>query len=306
MRGGDTLAPGRVYSVVSRRLPVQPNWLRNRDPLRITIDPALRARYTALPEIPTRVRDLARSLAATAPTTYDLIQSMTRWIATHTKYSLNPPRLRQGEDAVEQFLFEDQRGFCEQIAASLVVMLRTVGVPARLTLGYLPGKRNPFSGLYEVRASDAHAYTEVLFPGLGWHSFDPTADVPLAGEIGAFPQFAGAGLTTWVSERMPRPAVLYGTVAVVVALVGGTCLFVVMRRRSRRTWLETQLAILQRRAGVPIEPTMTLPRWLAGLPTDQRTALAPIVDALENEAWAGAPLDEADRTLVERRLTGVR
>ena len=56
------------------------------------------------------------------PTTYDAVQAMTAWIATHTKYSLNPPRLKRGEDAVDQFLFEDQRGFCEQIASSLVVM----------------------------------------------------------------------------------------------------------------------------------------------------------------------------------------
>ena len=112
---------------------------------------------------------------------------MTNWIATHTQYSLNPPRLGAGEDAVEQFLFEDQRGFCEQIATSLVVMLRSVGIPARLTAGYAAGRRNPFSGLYEVRASDAHAYAEVLFPGVGWQAFDPTADVPLAGESGAFP-----------------------------------------------------------------------------------------------------------------------
>jgi transglutaminase-like putative cysteine protease len=306
LRGGDTLSPGTVYSVISKRLPVTPDWLRSRDARVDYVDPAVRLRYTALPVIPARVRDLAAQLAARAPTSYDVVGAMTDWIATHTKYSLNPPRLGDGEDAVEQFLFEDQRGFCEQIAASLVVMLRSVGIPARLTVGYSPGKRNPFSGLYEVRASDAHAYTEVLFPGVGWQSFDPTAEVPLAGEFGAFPRFAGAGLASWVTEHMPSTAVLYGGGAVAVVLAVAGYGIVVMRRARRRTWLDAQLAQLARRTGVAIAPTMTLPDWLAALPAERQHELAPIVAALESEAWSPTPLDDADRALVERRLAGVR
>ena len=55
------------------------------------------------------------------------------------------------------------------------------GVPARLAVGYAPGERNPFTGLYEVKASNTHTWAEVYFPGIGWQGFDPTADVPLAG-----------------------------------------------------------------------------------------------------------------------------
>jgi hypothetical protein len=53
-------------------------------------------------------------------------------------------------------------------------MARSLGIPARLTTGYTPGEYNPFTGLYEVRASDAHAWVEVYFPGYGWSTFDPT------------------------------------------------------------------------------------------------------------------------------------
>ena len=60
------------------------------------------------------------------------------------------------------------------VRPSLVVMARTLGIPARLTTGYVPGEYNPFTGLYEVRASDAHAWVEVYFPGYGWSTFDPT------------------------------------------------------------------------------------------------------------------------------------
>jgi hypothetical protein len=306
LRGGDTLARGTVYSVISKRLPVTATALRFADPRRGFIDPRTYTRYTALPAVPERVRRLAEDLNASAPTTYDAIQAMTNWIATHTKYSLNPPRLHRGEDAVEQFLFDDQRGFCEQIASSLVVMLRAVGVPARMAVGYAPGRRNPFTGMYEVRASDAHAYTEVLFPGLGWRAFDPTADVPLAGDSGAFPRFAGAGLAKWVSERMPTTA--QSAVCAAGLLAVGAAAFAVMRvrRAGQRSWLEVQLARLEARGGLPLDAATTLPKWLARLPATQRDELEPVVRALEHEAWAAEPLHDEDRRWVEKKLEKVR
>ena len=84
----------------------------------------------------------------------------------------------EGVDAVDDFLFVSQRGFCEQIASALTVMLRSQGVPARLATGYLPGERDRVSGVWKVRASDAHAWVEVWFPETGWEAFDPTASVP--------------------------------------------------------------------------------------------------------------------------------
>ncbi len=302
VRGGDTMAPGTVYSVVSSRLPVTPLMLRAHDPRVGDISPDIYRRYTALPAVPTRVRELAQSLFASAPSTYDAIQAMTNWIATHTQYSLNPPRLGAGEDAVEQFLFEDQRGFCEQIATSLVVMLRSVGIPARLTAGYAAGRRNPFSGLYEVRASDAHAYAEVLFPGVGWQAFDPTADVPLAGESGAFPSRAAAGLAKWVSERLPTTRQATTAGIVVAGLSAAVFAGVGLRRQRQRSWLEVQLARLQRHTGIALEPNLTLPAWLAGLPPDDQARYGPVVSALEHEAWADAPLDAERRRLVEQAL----
>jgi transglutaminase-like putative cysteine protease len=306
MRGGDTLAPGTVYSVISKRLRVTADALRAADSRRGYIDADTYARYTTLPSVPPRVRALAQQLAKGAPTTYDAIQAMSAWIAAHTKYSLNPPPLHRGEDAVDQFLFEDQRGFCEQIASSLVVMLRSAGIPARLTTGYASGHRNPFSGMYEVRASDAHAYTEVLFPGIGWQAFDPTADVPLAGDSGAFPRFAGAGLAKWVGERLPSSTQTMAGAAIVGVVVAGGALMLRARRNRKRTWLDVQLARLERRAGIPIDTAATLPSWLAELTRDQRNEFEPIVRALEHEAWAAEPLHDEDRRWVEQKLEKVR
>lgn len=302
LRGGDTLAPGTVYSVVSRRLPVTPDLLRAHDPAHRGIDPLTYRRYTRLPELRPRVRELAASLAANSPSTYDTIQAMTRWIASNTQYSLNPPRLGRDDDAIETFLFEDQLGFCEQIATSLIAMLRSVGIPARMAVGYAPGKRNPFSGLYEVRASDAHAYTEVLFPGVGWQAFDPTAEVPLAGESGAFPSFAASGLGEWVGEHLPRiseaaPVVLFGGLAALLGWLG-----VRLRRLQQRTWLDRQLRALEQRSGRGLDPTLTLPAWLRCLPPDDQARFGPVVDALEREAWTEGRLSPDERSAVETQL----
>ena len=59
-------------------------------------------------------------------------------------------------------------------------MLRAVGIPTRLVTGFGPGQRNPFTGYYDVRQSDAHAWVEVLYPGVGWVQYDPTFGVPSA------------------------------------------------------------------------------------------------------------------------------
>jgi hypothetical protein len=83
---------------------------------------------------------------------------------------------------VDHFLFEADEGFCEQFASATAVMLRSLGIPTRFVAGYTPGRRNPFTGYYEVRNSDAHTWVEVWFPDVGWYEFDPTFDIPPAEE----------------------------------------------------------------------------------------------------------------------------
>ena len=61
------------------------------------------------------------------------------------------------------------------------MLARSVGIPARLTTGFVPGERDSLSGRFVVRERDAHAWAEIYFPGVGWQGFDPTASVPLAG-----------------------------------------------------------------------------------------------------------------------------
>ncbi|MEY2425687.1 MAG: hypothetical protein QOI61_1259, partial [Actinomycetota bacterium] len=69
-----------------------------------------------------------------------------------------------------------------------------------------------------------------------------------------------------------------------------------------RTWLDIQLARLERRAGVPLDPNRTLPAWLAGLPPEDRARFAPVVTSLEHEAWSDTPLDVDRRKEIEAAL----
>jgi transglutaminase-like putative cysteine protease len=90
-------------------------------------------------------------------------------------YTLQPPLL--GRDAVDDFLFDSKAGFCEHYAGAFVVLMRAMGIPARVVTGYQGGEINPVDGYLTVRQSDAHAWGEVWLAGRGWVRIDPTAAV---------------------------------------------------------------------------------------------------------------------------------
>lgn len=182
IRLSSTLPPGTVYSVVSRALIPDPGRLRAAHG---DIPADLRERYLALPQIPERVRELARRLVAGQMTVYDRVVSVNRHLWTEYRYDLAIPRQRRPGDAVDYFLFEERRGYCEHFASAMVVLLRAAEIPSRLVTGYASGTLNPLTGLYEVRNSDAHAWVEVFFPGVGWVEFESTPGFPDTATLGA-------------------------------------------------------------------------------------------------------------------------
>ena len=91
------------------------------------------------------------------------------------RYTLRPPPL--GRDGVDDFLFGTRAGFCEHYAGAFVVLMRALGIPARVVTGYQGGERNPVDGWWLVRQADAHAWAEVWLAGRGWTRIDPTAAV---------------------------------------------------------------------------------------------------------------------------------
>jgi hypothetical protein len=81
---------------------------------------------------------------------------------------------RSPDNPIEDFLFRYHSGQCEYFASSMVLMLRSQGIPAHLVTGFLGGEYNPFEGYYIVRENNAHAWVEAYLPGEGWRTFDPT------------------------------------------------------------------------------------------------------------------------------------
>ncbi len=179
LAGERFMGPGTTYTVRSRRVPVDEAILRAADG---PIPAEIAARYASPPVATDRVLAAADEATAGATGTYDKILAIERWMGERTEYSLDAPLSPRGVDVVDHFLFEARQGWCEQIASSLVVLARAEGIPARLVTGYVPGERDPITGTYVVRERDAHAWAEVWFPTVGWVPFDPTADVPLAGQ----------------------------------------------------------------------------------------------------------------------------
>jgi protein-glutamine gamma-glutamyltransferase len=312
LRAGVRLDPGTVYTVVSQRALVTPAALRSPRPE--SVPPEILAAYASRPVTTPRVRALARRITAGATTDYDRIQALQQWLATHTRYSLDIPRLLPGKDAVDQYLFVDRRGFCEQIGTALVVMARELGIPARLAVGYTPGERNPFTGLYEVKASDAHAWAEIYFPGIGWQGFDPTASVPLAGDS-QLPS-AGSGALGYLSAKLHIPGWLLAAVSIVAGIVGlGFALRSVRRRPKRavrsRSWASESLARLERlgerggRPRAPAETTPTYVRALGVLAPDRHTDLEHIGRVLDAAMFAGAGPDAGVRAEVDQLIRDV-
>jgi protein-glutamine gamma-glutamyltransferase len=91
------------------------------------------------------------------------------------RYTLEPGVF--GRDSADEFWFDRREGFCEHIASSFVILMRALGIPARIVTGYQGGERNPVDGYWIVRQSDAHAWAEVWIAGQGWVRVDPTAAV---------------------------------------------------------------------------------------------------------------------------------
>ena len=108
-------------------------------------------------------------------------------------YTLQPPLL--GRDSIDEFLFDTRRGFCEHYASAFAVLMRAMGIPARVVTGYQGGEMNPVDGFLEIRQRDAHAWTEVWFADSGWLRVDPTAAVaPVRVEQGFAQALAPAGI----------------------------------------------------------------------------------------------------------------
>ncbi|NEW08103.1 transglutaminase domain-containing protein [Paenibacillus sp. SYP-B3998] len=141
---------------------------------------SVRDTYLQLPaNLPRTVRALAQQVTTNYPNPYAKAVAIEQYLRSSYSYSLDKPtRPTRNEDFVSHFLFVDRVGYCDHFSTSMVVLLRSVGVPARWVKGYAPGTllATTEDHLQEVRVSnqDAHSWVEVYFPSTGWVPFEPT------------------------------------------------------------------------------------------------------------------------------------
>jgi hypothetical protein len=130
--------------------------------------------YLALPDLPARVRALAQEVATGAATPYDQALALEAYLRQFP-YDLTIAEPPAGRDVVDYFLFDGRAGYCDYYASAMVVMARSLGIPARLAIGYATGDYDPNSRAFVVREENAHSWPELYFPGAGWVRFEPTA-----------------------------------------------------------------------------------------------------------------------------------
>ena len=141
------------------------------------VPPEILGRYTALPDsLPERVPALAGELAAgpeAGRSVYDTVKRIELFLRQYP-YSLAVELPPAGSDPVDFFLFEQQSGYCDYYASAMVVLARSLGIPARLDTGYLvqPADQDGLQIIYQI---NAHSWAEVYFAGYGWVEFEPTA-----------------------------------------------------------------------------------------------------------------------------------
>ncbi|MEX2025229.1 MAG: transglutaminase-like domain-containing protein, partial [Thermoleophilaceae bacterium] len=148
---------------------------------------------------------LAQRLTAGAAAPYEAVQSIERHLRDNYRYRELVPDRRY---PLEAFLFKDGRGYCQQFSGAMTLMLRMVGIPARVAAGFSPGAYDRDERAYRVRDLDAHSWVEVYFAGIGWVPFDPTptaapATSQTGGELGAIG--AAAGELRLEDDDSPRP-----------------------------------------------------------------------------------------------------
>ena len=136
--------------------------------------PGILNRYLQVPDsLPARVRTLAAALTEESTNPYDSAQAIEAFLRT-MEYTTAPGEIDHDADVVDYFLFQSREGPSDYFASSMAMMLRTLGIPTRMVLGFGPGIADPEEAGYLVKDRDSHSWPEVFFPGIGWVPFEPT------------------------------------------------------------------------------------------------------------------------------------
>ncbi|MEM9266122.1 MAG: transglutaminaseTgpA domain-containing protein [Cyanobacteria bacterium P01_F01_bin.13] len=174
-RASGPLPEGLTYTVVSQVPLREPERLNQSS---TDYSDSIRQHYL---QVPDEIRDLIRTeterwlATADVPvdTSYEKATFLAQVLQDNYTIQTDLPYFEEGEDLVSAFLFKYQGGPRDQFSTVLTIMLRSIGIPARLATGFGPGQFNAFTGFHIVRNTDAYALTEVYFPDQGWFYFNP-------------------------------------------------------------------------------------------------------------------------------------
>ncbi|MEN8161223.1 MAG: DUF3488 and transglutaminase-like domain-containing protein [Myxococcota bacterium] len=131
-------------------------------------------RLLQLPALDPRVAALAREITAAHESDAERVRAVEAWLRTRGRYTDTPPDFGNEGSPLEGFLLGSTEGHCEYFASSMVVLLRNVGIPARLVNGFAGGHANSLGGFVELAQSDAHTWVEVPYADAGFVRYDPT------------------------------------------------------------------------------------------------------------------------------------
>jgi transglutaminase-like putative cysteine protease len=204
VRAVDPMEAGTRYTVESYCYAPDAEQLRETDG---TPPVAIEDRYTGVPgTVPDRVHSLGADVTADANSSIEAATAISKWLETNTAYDVEAEYDGSDGDPVDQFLFEGQAGSAEHMAASMTLLLRTQGIPARYVTGYAPGESLAHAGdTYAVRSIHAHAWTEVYISGHGWIPVDPTPASDRIAVENAFIDTDGEMIDVPITGECPMP-----------------------------------------------------------------------------------------------------
>jgi hypothetical protein len=185
---------GTVFTTRSEAPPSYTEYASLKEPtaeeLRVTprVDD-LPPRYTDIGRVDDRVTAKTRQLIAGASNDFDRATAIWRYFTAQNGFVYDTKTAPANDaDALADFILNGKRGFCEQFASAMAVMLRVAGIPSRVAIGFTPGV--PVNDYLSISTQDAHAWVEAYFGGKGWVTFDPT---PLSDGRGITPSYLQAG-----------------------------------------------------------------------------------------------------------------
>ena len=287
-------------------------------------DPSVLQTYLQLPKnLDPSIKKLAENLTDKSHTMYDKAVALESYFQNNYIYDTNislPP----GQEAVSWFLFRsNHRGFCTYFAASMAIMARELGIPARVVEGYTHGKYDAKHNQWVIRGTDAHSWVQIYFAGYGWINFEPSASfAPFTRPVVSsnsgitpggptnpttsgtrthprLPDQSGVGDTSAVLSSEQQQAQLRQNISLTIVgfmllILLGVVFFLIWWRRLYRGYglsaqIYGRICTLANWAGIPIKPSQTPYEYmqtLAEAAPGEAITLERLGDIYVRERWA--------------------